>query len=367
VDGVILSPTDFVALLNHTLEFAYPNVTIEGELANFRVVKNRWVYFSLKDEVSSVDFFGTVYQLPGPLKDGLMVRAVGAPRMHTRFGFAVNLSSLTPVGEGSIKKAADLVRLKLQKEGLFDPARKRPLPSYPQHIGLITAAASAAYADFIKILGQRFGGLKIDVVDVYVQGDQAPTTIVRAVEHFNQMANPPEVLVITRGGGSAEDLAAFNDERVVRAVAASRILTLVAIGHETDESLAELAADARANTPTGAAARLVPDKVHELINLSANKVELVRLSRQLFDDAAASLSRDREGLDLQVARLFEVESQRLATNRRLVGLFDPKDALRRGYALVRKNGRLVKSAQQIKPKDKLSIDFADGKINAESI
>ena len=142
---IIYSPTDFVAVINQTLEYAYPRVTIEGELANFRVSKNRWVYFDLKDENANVSFFGTIYQLPGPLEDGLMVRAIGLPRLHPRFGFSVTLESLVPVGEGALKKASDLLHKKLEKEGLFAPERKRSLPLTPQRIGLITAAKSAAY------------------------------------------------------------------------------------------------------------------------------------------------------------------------------------------------------------------------------
>ena len=152
MDGIILSPTDFVALLNQTLEFAYPSVIIEGELSNFRIAKNRWIYFNLKDEVSSVAFFGTVHQLPGPLEDGLSVQVVGQPRMHQKFGFSVNVQSIMPVGQGSIKKAADLLAAKLMAEGLFELSRKRSLPTYPSRVGLITAGSSAAYADFIKVL-----------------------------------------------------------------------------------------------------------------------------------------------------------------------------------------------------------------------
>jgi exodeoxyribonuclease VII large subunit len=223
---IVFSPADFVAAINQTLEFAYPRVVIEGELANFRVSKNRWVYFDLKDEVAQVPFFGTVYSLPGPLEDGLTVRVVGVPRMHQRFGFSVTFQSILPVGEGALKKAADLLFKKLSAEGLFDIDRKRLLPKLPTKIGLITAADSAAAADFIKILNERWVGVEVDLADVYVQGDTAPAQITEAIEHFNSRGTGSEVLVITRGGGSAEDLAAFNDERLVRAVAASRMWPL---------------------------------------------------------------------------------------------------------------------------------------------
>ena len=125
-ESIILGVSDFVALLNQTLEFAYPNVVIVGELANFRISKSKWVYFDLKDEFSSVKFFGSVYHLPGPLEDGLMLQVRGAPRLHTQYGFSVNIQSIQTVGEGSLKRAAALLEAKLRTEGLFEPARKRP-------------------------------------------------------------------------------------------------------------------------------------------------------------------------------------------------------------------------------------------------
>lgn len=364
---LILSPTDFVALVNQTLEFAYPQVIVEGELTNFRVAKNRWVYFALKDDFSTVQFFGSVYNLSGPLEDGLNLRVVGTPRLHPKFGFSINVSSMAPTGEGSIKKAADLVRAKLEAEGLFAPERKRSLPAYPTHVGLITAAGSAAQADFIKILNERWGGVEVGLADVYVQGDQAAIQITKAIEHFNQLADVPEVLVITRGGGSAEDLAAFNDERVVRAVAASRIPTLVAIGHEVDESLAELAADLRASTPTNAAVSLVPDRAHELSRLDIWRADLSGDVAELYDLALTQAKQSREYLTNQAFRLMEIEQERLATSRRLASLFNPEAALKRGYAIVRKAGKLISNTGQVSAGDRLAIDLADGKLDAEVI
>jgi len=363
MNDLVLSPSDFVALVNQTLEFAYPNVAIEGELVNFRVAKNRWVYFALRDELSTVQFFGTVYQLPGPLEDGLSLRVVGSPRLHPKFGFSVNVLSIMPVGQGSIKKAADLVAAKLMAEGLFAPERKRLLPQYPIRVGLITAAGSAAYADFVKILNERWGGVEVMLADTFVQGDKAALQIVAAIEHINQLASPPEILVITRGGGSAEDLAAFNDERLVRAVAGSRIPTVVAIGHEVDESLAELAADARASTPTNAAQLIVPDRAHELANLKIKQKGLTQDVFEFFGSAKDRTLREREYLTSQVFRLFDIERERLAASKRLSSLFNPGAALKRGYAIVRAGERVVSKVAQTKPGQALNIQLTDGKLN----
>jgi exodeoxyribonuclease VII large subunit len=151
-----LTPTDFVAVLNQTLETAYPHVVIEGELSNFRISKNRWVYFDLKDDHASVKFFGTVYSLPGPLEEGMLLKVSGSPRLHPLFGFSVNFQTIELSGEGTIKKAFELLLKKLTLEGLFDDSRKRRLPYPPQTIGLITSRESAAYADFTKIINARW-------------------------------------------------------------------------------------------------------------------------------------------------------------------------------------------------------------------
>jgi exodeoxyribonuclease VII large subunit len=360
MESLILTPSDFVALLNQTLEAVYPVVIIEGELSDFRVSKNRWVYFSLQDESASVKFFGTVYNLPGPLQDGLNVQVIGSPRLHPRFGFSVNIQSISLVGEGSIKKAADLLRAKLEAEGLFAPERKRPLPLVPQTIGLVTAAGSAAYSDFIKILNERWGGVQVSLADVYVQGHQAPLQIVRAIEYFNEQSELPEIMVITRGGGSPEDLAAFNDERVVRAVAASRIPTLVAVGHEVDISLAELAADQRASTPSNAAQMAVPSRQEAAAELSGVRRLLTDSLRQPLIDRRRELGSNREYLTNQVNLLLSDTANFITQARKLVKVFDPAAALKRGYAIVSRGREHIGSVKKLKLKDELKISLADG-------
>lgn len=361
---LVLSVSEFVAVLNQTLEYAYPNVTVTGELANFRVSKNRWVYFDLKDEESSVKFFGTIYQLPGPLEDGMMLAVSGMPRLHPLYGFSVTVIAIKPVGEGSIKKAAELLEAKLTKEGLFDPERKRSLPYPPRHIGLIASGESAAYRDFVKVLGARWGGMKISHIDVQVQGEASPPQIISAIEQFNQSAEPPDVLVITRGGGGAEDLQAFSTEQVTRAVAASRIPTLVAIGHEIDVSLAELAADQRASTPSNAAELLVPDRRAVMAGLGAFREQLGRDVRQLLKDVKNELGLSAEALHATTERLAQAAGEQLGLKRQLLNAFDPQAALQRGYALVRLDGSLVQSGKQLKPGDDISIHVSDARVTA---
>lgn len=359
------SVSEFVALVNQTLEYAYASVVVTGELANLRVSQNKWLYFDLKDAESVLKCFGTVYQLPGPLEDGMLLKVRGTPRLHPRYGFSLNTNSIQPAGEGSIKKAASLLEAKLAKEGLFAPERKRVLPYPPASIGLITSEKSAAYADFIKVLNARYRGLTVRLADVQVQGEAASGQIVEALASFNQLATPPEVLVITRGGGSPEDLAAFSDERVVRAVAASRIPTLVAVGHEIDISLAELAADQRASTPSNAAELLVPDQ-QEIIRA------LALSARQLAELASRQLVANSEKLKLAGSRLAQLVTTALATSSRqlagqhqLLAALNPSLPLARGYALVRNtSGELIRRAADVTNNAKISVEITDAKLAA---
>lgn len=362
--SIELGVSDFVAVANQTLEYAYPSVAIIGELANFKISKNRWVYFDLKDEFASLRFFGTVYQLKVPLEDGMMLRVVGTPRLHPQFGFSVTVTQISLVGEGSIKRAATLLEKKLTAEGLFDPARKRTLPYPPQKIGLVASGESAAYSDFIKILCTRWAGIEIVHADVQVQGVDAPDQLVVALASFNMQPNPVDVVVVTRGGGSAEDLQAFNTESVVRAIAGSRIPTLVAIGHERDISLAELAADVRASTPSNAAEILTPDKAEVIAGLKRYCSGMAHALVVLHSRQVESLQRNKVAIEQSVMQLVSVARERLKAKEAILNAYNPLGALERGYALVRLNHRLVHSAVDLSSGDLINIELKDASIEA---
>jgi exodeoxyribonuclease VII large subunit len=366
MQDVVLGVSDFVALVNQTFEYSFNSVVITGELANFKVSKNRWVYFDLKDEQASVRFFGTVYMLPGPLEDGMMLEVLGTPRLHPQFGFSVTVASMRPVGEGSIKKAASLLQAKLEAEGLFDVERKRELSYPPERIGLVTSRESAAYADFMKILDARWRGLDIEFVDTHVQGEQAPEQIVAAIQRLNQLPYPPEVLVLIRGGGSADDLQAFSTEQVVRAVASSRIPTLVAIGHEIDTSLAELAADQHASTPSNAAELLVPDRRVVLERLEATKKILVQAATQRIDACRQYAEDSRDALHQTMVRLLDREQQTITAKSQLLAALNPSLALQRGFAIIRnEQGAMLKNAQSLETGAIVHIEMADATVNAK--
>jgi exodeoxyribonuclease VII large subunit len=364
-ESLSLSVSQFVEVFNQTLEMAWPSVSITGELANFRISKNKWVYFDLKDESCSVKFFGTVYQLPGPLEDGMLIKVRGQPKLHKLYGFSVNIFSMQPAGEGSIKKAANLLQAKLSSEGLFDESRKRSLPYPPQRIGLITSTQSAAYADFLKVIKARWQGLSIEVIDVQVQGEIAPSQIVNAINQFNSEAEPVEVLVLCRGGGSAEDLAAYSTESVTRSVASSRVPTLVAIGHEIDISLAELAADLRGSTPSNAAELLVPDRNNVSLELKALHKSLDKDIEQLFANVKYSLGVSSKDLSEEVQDNISKAKLKLHNQLSLIEAYNPTAILKRGYAIVRhEKGDIVKSVKSLKTGEDVTVKIFKGEFKA---
>ena len=364
LDSFELSVSEFVALLNQTLEYAYPSVTITGELANFRVSKGKWLYFDLKDELASVKFFGTVYQLPGPLEEGMLLKVRAVPRLHPQYGFSLTVQSIQPTGEGTIRRAAELLQAKLAAEGLFDESRKRSLPYPPARIGLITSSESAAYADFIKIITARWGGLDIELIDVQVQGEAAVNQIVWAIEQFNALAQTPDVLVVIRGGGSAEDLQAFSTEQITRAVAASRAPTLVAIGHEIDLSLAELAADRRASTPSNAAEILTPDKQQTLRNLQNVQLQLHQTIRGNLQLAGQDVLTNHRLLDTHISAYLKTAQSDVNAQQQLLEVLSPRAILRRGYAIVRENNHIVRRAAGLKNNAIVQVEFSDGSVQA---
>ena len=330
-----LSVSEFIDLTNQVLEGAYPAVAVVGEVASFSVNQGKFVFFDLKDDTGTVGCFMMVYQLRVPIEDGMRVVVTGAPKLTARGRFSITVRSVRPVGEGSLKKSFELLRAKLDAEGLFDPERKRALPAMPARVAVISSTQAAGYADFVEVLGQRWGNVALTVAHTAVQGEGAADQIIRAIEYFNQSAEPAEVLVIVRGGGSADDLAVFNDERLVRAVAGSRVPTLVGIGHEVDTSLVDLAADVRAATPTHAAQLLVPDRQAVI---DAVQAQVRQAALRCLSDIDAVIVSDRRRLEWALEhaeqRLVDIQ-QSLQRTLATMRAYDPQSILARGYAIIR--------------------------------
>lgn len=355
-ENLRLSVSDFLALVNQTLEYAYPTVEIEGEVSGFKVNQNKFVFFDIKDTGGSVGCFMTVWQLRVPIEDGMRVIVRASPKVTQWGKFSLTVSSVRPSGEGSIKKSFDLLVAKLEKEGLFDPNRKRPLPHVPQSIGVISSTQAAGYIDFIKILNERWGGVKVEVAHVQVQGEAAPDQIIRAIQYFNAQQAPPDVLVIIRGGGSADDLGAFNDEQLARSIAASRVPTLVGVGHEVDVTLADMVADVRAATPSNAAQIVVPDR-REMERSVDEKVQgILRRTESALGVMEFGLERSLERMLARTSDEITVLDGRITQALRILAAYNPQAVLERGYAIVR---GVVKKGSVITIENKQAIITAE--------
>ena len=350
----VFSVSDFVAVFNQTIEYSYPLVRVVGEISSFKIAKGRWVYFDLKDELSKIRCFGAVQQLPGPMEDGMLVEITATPALHPQFGFTLNLLAIELSGEGTIHKAYKMLEATLQSEGLFDRARKRTIPFPPKSIGLVTANNSAAYADFMKIIKARWLGIEIQCIDVHVQGANAVSEIIGALEYFNKSLDV-DVVVITRGGGNSDDLQAFNHETMVRAIAASRIPTLVAVGHEIDICLAERVADLRASTPSNAAELLVPDKKAELARIIARADQLHGSVQQIITRHSEFVTAQQAGLSNALSRTVAIVKKSIQQQQKLLDSYDPRAVLNRGYALLQKEGKYISSGLSLEIGDSVDI------------
>ncbi len=277
----------------------------------------------------------TVWQLRIPIEDGMKVIVTATPKLTNWGKFSLTVRSVRPSGEGSLKKSFEILKAKLEAEGLFAAERKRSLPHLPKHIAIVSSTQAAGYGDFIKILDDRFGGMKVEVAHVQVQGEAAPDQMIRALKHFNEQEMLAEVIVLIRGGGSADDLSAFNDEPLVREIAASRIPVLTGIGHEIDISLADMAADVRAATPSNAAQLLVPDR-RELVQQVHHMVAsiLPRVERAVEDETQETI-RLIDAAWTMLELQFASRDQEAKSLARMVAQFNPQTILERGYSLVR--------------------------------
>ena len=372
----------FLDATNLVLGKLFGRVAIRGEVSEFKINQNKWVFFNLKDapleDEAEAELFGessvrtgeslistggqpaqatrqTVrqvarqaaptgrektiscfmprFRLNTAIEDGMKVQVIGQAKLTDWGKFSFTVEAIVPLGQGSIKKSFDLLKERLTREGLFAPERKRPLPRPVQKIGVISSTAAAGYADFVKILNERWGGLKVLTAHTQVQGLPAVPQIVQALAYFNDHTDV-DVIALIRGGGSADDLAIFNDERIVRAIVASKIPVITGIGHEVDESLADLAADVRASTPSNVAQLLTPDKRqlrdNILVKLAGLKREFLGAITAQENELAATRRDLRQQLDGQIRQLAQQLAQRQAAFRAL----NPELVLAKGYAIL---------------------------------
>lgn len=388
-----LTVGQLTAQIKGTMEQAFPSAWVTGEISNFSRPSSGHCYFTLKDsdaQIRAVIWRGSANQLKFDLKDGLEIVCKGRIDVYApRGSYQLVISQAQPQGVGALELALRQLKEKLAAEGLFDPARKQRLPSFPKRIAFVTSPTGAAVRDFLEVARRRWRGTDVLILPVRVQGDGASAEIAKAIAQANQLAAPPDVLVIGRGGGSIEDLWAFNEEPVIRALAASKIPTISAVGHEIDVTLSDLAADVRALTPSEAAELAVPSAEGMEATLEAFDTRMrrvvqrrIELGRQRLEQLARRrpLARPFAELEEYARRLDEIDSRLLRNLRGLVqtqrqkitslaGKLDslsPLGVLGRGYALVQdaKHGRVIRSVKEVSPGDSLTIRLTDGKLSA---
>ena len=387
VNSKIFSVSEFVQYLRGVLESAVGSVAIQGEVTGFRISNDRFVWFDIKDDGSNLNCFMLKNELTTALEDGMEVKVLATPSLFVKSGkFHLRVHAIELIGEGALQKAFEALKKKLLSEGLFSQERKREIPVYPETIGLITSPDAAAYTDVLRILQNRWAGLTIKHFPVKVQGLGAPKTIVKAFSYFNTQDNV-DVIILTRGGGSLEDLQAFNSEEVARAVAGSAIPVVCGVGHERDESLAEYVADVRASTPSNAAERVVPDKKEVAFRLKNTVGDMVTSIDQIQERSRADISslllrsqsrieeRIKGGLeriDLSIERIqrniesgVTLYSEKVLNMVRMLHSVNPKEVLKRGYVITRsKNGRLIGSIKDVTVGEIMKMQFFDGEAES---
>ena len=333
-DRKALTPSQLNALARNLLEDAFPLIWVEGELGNLSRPSSGHLYFTLKDDRAQVRcalFKPKSQWLKFTPREGLRVLARGRLTLYEARGdYQLILDTMEEAGEGALRRAFEQLKAKLQAEGLFDQSRKRLLPTYVRRLGVLTSPSGAAVRDVLSVLRRRFPLVEVDILPVPVQGDTAAAQIVRMLQAAGRSGRY-DALLITRGGGSLEDLWAFNDEALARAIAASPVPVVSAVGHEVDVSLADFAADLRAPTPSVAAELLVPDRADLAAHLRAQARRLNAIHERLLRHAAQRT--DRAALRLQAlqprARLDALRRRQADTLRRLHAAWAQADQRRR--------------------------------------
>jgi exodeoxyribonuclease VII large subunit len=367
------------------------DVWVQGEISNLSLPTSGHIYFTLKDESSAlrcVIWKNAAFGIRHTLHEGVSVEAHGSISIYERSGqYQLYVDMLRPAGEGALYQLFLELKAKLEAEGLFSEERKRPLPSFPHFIGIVTSPTGAALQDILNTLRHRFPLAEVILAPTAVQGEEAPQQIVKAIEGLNY-GSQSDVIIVARGGGSLEDLWVFNDERVVRAIVASRAPVVTGIGHETDFTLADFAADLRAPTPTGAAVLATPD-IQDLyarlenteFALTAgfqNKIIDWRSGLQTIQFELEKLSPTWR-LNQEVQRLDELQHtilrlmshqlemsvQKIDQLRNRILSLDPLQVLQRGYAIVSdKSGLTVNSLSKVTINEDVDVRLRDGRFNA---
>lgn len=388
---VSLSVSDLTRYLREWMESdeLLRDVWVQGEISNLSRPASGHIYFTLKDQNSAlkcVIWRMSAGRLGAQMQSGLAIEAHGYVSIYERDGqYQLYVDAVRPAGEGYLYQEFLRLKARLEAEGLFDPQRKRPIPEVPARIGIVTSPTGAALQDMLNTLRRRYPLAEVVIAPAAVQGEEAPAEIVAALDRLNREPGV-EVILLARGGGSLEDLWSFNDERVVRAVANSRVPVISGVGHETDFTLADFAADLRAPTPTAAAELASPDimDVRERLNsfilqlnnalaglTATERLHLSTLSNALLHVSPMNQVRsDRQRLDelsgrtvLSIQHLLQMSKTQVAGLTNRLGSLNPYAVLKRGYAIVANPaGEIIHSVTQTSREDVLDIRISDGTL-----
>lgn len=380
--------------IKNELESLFPYVRVKGELSNVKLHSSGHVYLTLKDseaQIPAVIWKSVRARSPLELRDGLEVIAEGRLEVYPPAGrYQLICTALFESGEGEQRLALERLIAKLAKAGWFDAERKKPIPRIPRRIGMITSPTGAVIRDMSDVFARRFPAAELLLYPVQVQGERAVESIVRALDYFNDPANPkhkPDVLIVARGGGSSEDLHAFNSEAVAEAIYRSKIPVISAIGHETDLSVADMVADLRAGTPSIAAERAAPDRdellrhidglmqrqsilMEGMISGAQLQVESI-VSSYAFNRPVQMLAKFEERLTLTEKEMKRAISDKLRDREQhltaaadRLAMLDTQRVLKRGFALVTQDNRYITSAAALEAGAEIALMFHDGRREA---
>ncbi len=388
-----LTVSEVTGRIKRLLEENFAAISIQGEISNFKRHTSGHLYFTLKDEhaqISAVMWRGRAQALHFSPQDGMHVLVRGSISVYEVRGvYQVDVIYIEPLGEGELQLAFERLKRKLAAEGLFDAAKKKPLPRYPRRIGIITSPTGAALQDMLNIFRRRCPSVELILLPVRVQGAEAAGEIARAIGDMNEFGGV-DLLIVGRGGGSLEDLWAFNEEIVARAIAASKIPIISAVGHEIDFTIADFAADYRAPTPSAAAeiaTRTTAEMVEVLRNfcytlgqsiadsLQSKRERIISFVQSysfnrpidLLRQYSQHLDETRRALALSAGHTFALQMERHRSLAKRIASVDPNATLERGYAIIYQNDASVARKSAVDPAENVSIRFYDGRVSASIV
>ncbi|MFC1618077.1 exodeoxyribonuclease VII large subunit [Patescibacteria group bacterium] len=343
-------------------------VWIKGEVSEFKQSPG-WTfsYLTLKDDDAQIrGLIGdwVLKKLDFDIEDGKEVLAFGTLSIYEKRGdYQIKIEKVEPLGKGTLQEQLEKLKAKLQQEGLFAEEIKKPLPKFPERIGVISSVDGAAWKDFRKIIEARFAGVELHLRDVLVQGDKSPDQIVQALGKFNE-EDEVDLVVITRGGGSLEDLWGFNDEGVARAIAASKIPVVSAVGHEKDVCISDLVADHRSSTPSNAAEEIVPDK-QELLRWLDDVAIRIKQAQESYKELPGEVDQLLHEVKQNYLRLLKDKYVAMESVWHNINALSPEKVLDRGYSVVRHKDKILRDAGTVRVNEAIKIQLAKGGLFAK--